>query len=90
MTKKGAKNNSKESGADSDVEIILGTRTETIFEYTKAITGISLEFKWGELYQMMRDQEILDAGLKEMVLDQNIRILGITKEATHPKLFPCS
>ena len=49
MTKKGTKKKSKASGADSDVEIILGTVTKTIFEDTKEITGIAPEFKWGEL-----------------------------------------
>ena len=90
MPKKGANKNSKVSGADSDVENILGTKIETIFEDTKSITGISPKFKWGELYQMIRDHDIFDVGLEEMVLYQNIKSLGITKEATCPELFPCS
>ena len=48
MTKNGTKKNSKESGAESDVEIISGTRTETRFEDTKEITRISPRFKWGD------------------------------------------
>ena len=55
MNKKGTKKKSKASREDLDVEIFLGTRTETIFEDTKAITRIYPEFKWGELYQMIRD-----------------------------------
>ena len=90
MTKKGTKKKSKAGGEDSDVEIILGTRTKTIFEDTKAITGIAPEFKKGELYQMIRDQDIPDAGLEEMVLYQNIRRSGITKASMRLKLFPCS
>ena len=84
MTKKGTKKNSKESGSYFDVEIILGTRTKTIFEDTKAITGIAPEFKWGELYQMIRDQDIPDEGFEDMVLYQNIRRSRITKGATRP------
>ena len=84
MTNKSTKKNSKASGSDSDVEIILGTGRETRFEDTKEITGISPKFKWGELYEMIRDQYIPDASLKEMVLYQNIKSLGITKASTHP------
>ena len=47
MTNKGSKKKAKESGADSDVEIILSTRTKTKYEDTKAITGVAPEFKWG-------------------------------------------
>ena len=90
MTKKGTKKKSKESGEDSDVEIIPGTRTETILEDTKEFTGISPKFKWGGLYQMMRDQEIPDTSLEEMVLYQNIRRPSITKAAMCQELFPFS
>ena len=55
MPKKGARKKSKVSEADSDVEVILDTRIETMLEYTKAIRGISPEFKWRESYQMIRD-----------------------------------
>ena len=50
MTKKASKKRSKESGVDSDVEIISGTKTEIRFEDKKEIIGISPEFKWGEIY----------------------------------------
>ena len=89
MTKKGTKKRSKASEVDADLEIISGSRTQTRFVDTKEITGISPEFKWGELYQMIRDQKILDAGLEEMIIYQNIIRLGISKDAMHPKLFPC-
>ena len=90
MTKKCTKKKLKESGVDSDVEIIYGTRIETRFEDTKAIMGISPEFKSGELYQMIRDQKIPDAGLKEMVLYQNIRRQNITKVSMFLDFFSCS
>ena len=45
MNKKGTKKKSKESRADLDVEIILGTRTETIFEDTNEIMVIAPKFK---------------------------------------------
>ena len=50
MTKKGTKKNSKASWEYSDVDIIPGTKTETILEDTKELTGISPEFKSGGLY----------------------------------------
>ena len=64
MPKKGAKKKSKVSEADSDVEVILDTRIEIMFEYSKAVRWISPEFKWGELYQMIQDQDIPNVGLE--------------------------
>ena len=46
ITKKGSKKKSKASGENSVVEIISGTRTETKFEDTKEIIGITIEFNW--------------------------------------------
>ena len=88
MPKKGGKKKTRESEPDSDVEII--SRTEIKFEDTNSITGVSLELKWGELYLMIRDQNVLDTGLKEMFLYQNIRNSCITKATTCLELFPCS
>ena len=84
ISKKGSKKKSKVSEEDSDVEVILDTRIETMFEDTKEVTRISPEFKSGELYQMIQDQDIPHVGLEEMVLYQNIKSLGITKAATRP------
>ena len=53
MPKKGARKKSKVSEANSDVEVILDTRIETMFKDTKAIIGIAPELKWGELYPMI-------------------------------------
>ena len=88
MPKKGRKKKAEASEVDSDVELI--SRTEIKFEDTKAITRVAPEFKWGELYQMIKDQNMPDVGLKEMIIYQNIRNSGITKASTHPELFPCS
>ena len=86
MPKRSGKKKGKASEVDLDVDII--SRTEIKFEDTKAITGVDPDFKWGEIYQIIRDQNVLDAGLEEMSLYQNIRDSGITKVATHPELFP--
>ena len=90
MTKKYRKKKEKPSGANSDCEIISGSRTETKFEDTKEITGIAPEFKWGELYQMIRDQNIPDDGIEEIVLYHNINRSSFTKAARNLDIFPCS
>ena len=84
IPKKGSKKKYKEREADSDVEVILHTRIETMFVDTKAVTWIDPKFKWGGLYQIIWGWDILDLGLEEMVLYQNIKSLGITKAATRP------
>ena len=47
MNKKGSKKKEKASGVDSDVEIISSARKENKFKDTRAIRGVSPEFKWG-------------------------------------------
>ena len=44
----------------------------------------------GEIYHMIKDQNVLDAGLEDIPLYDNIGKSGITKAATHPKIFPCA
>ena len=70
------------------MEII--SRTEIIYEYTKAITVANQEFKWGKIYQINRDQNVPDVGLEEMPLYINIRKSSIMKVAMHPEFFPCA
>ena len=38
---------------DPEVEII--TKLEIIYEDTKAFTGVDPEFRWGQIYQMIKD-----------------------------------
>ena len=87
IPKKSGKKKAKASEVDSDVEII--SRIEITFEDTKAITRVDQEFKWGKIYQMIRDQNIPDASLEDMSLYENIRKSDITKAATCPDLLPC-
>ena len=58
MPKKSGKKKATASEVDSDVEII--SRTKIKFEDTKAITGVDQEFKWGDIYQMIREQNVPD------------------------------
>ena len=46
-------------------------------------------FLWGQIYHMIKHQNVSDVGLEDILLYVNIRKSGITKKATCPKLFPC-
>ena len=87
MPKKGKKK-SKAAEEDSDLEVI--PRIEIVYEDTKAVTGARPEFKWGQIYTMIKDQKVLDAGLDYIPLYENILRSGITKVSTRPELFPCA
>ena len=45
---------------EPEVEII--TKVEYIYEDTKASTGVEPDYKWGEIYRMIANQNLLDAG----------------------------
>ena len=53
MPKKSGKKKSKTNEDDSYMEVI--SRIYIIYEDTKAITRAKHEFKWGEMYHMIRD-----------------------------------
>ena len=86
MFKKRSKRKEKEAKPESDVEVISMMKTK--FDDTKAIIEVSPELKWGEIYKIIRDQNIPYVSIEEMFLYQNIKMWGITKSTTHPKLFP--
>ena len=88
MPKKSGTNKSKANEVNADVDII--SRTKITFEDTKSNTGADQEFKWGEIYQMIRDQNVLNIGIEEMSLCKNIKKAGITKVTTFLELFSCA
>ena len=71
-----------------DVEIV--SKMEIIYEDTESVTGVEQEFKWGKIYQMIKDKTVLDVGLEDIALYVNIKISTITKVATRLELFPCA
>ena len=73
---------------EPDVEII--TKVEYIYEDTRATTGVELDYKWGEIYQMISTQDVPDAGFEELTIYANIEKSTLMKVATRPELFPCS
>ena len=70
------------------VEII--TNVEYIYEDTKSTTGVEPDYKWGEIYKMIVNQNVLDVEFKEPIIYGNIEKLALMKVATRPELFPCS
>ena len=66
------------------------TKVEVIYEDTKSITGVELEYKWGEVYRMISSQSVPDAGFDDMPIYANIEKSSLMKVATRPELFPCS
>ena len=73
---------------EPDVEII--TKVEYIYEDTRATTGIEPDYKWGDIYQMISNQEVPDVGFEELTIYANIEKSSLMKIATRPELFPCS
>ena len=80
MSKKGKKK-SKATEDDLDLEILL--RIEIIYEDINVVTGAEPEFKWGQIYPMIKDQNIPDAGLEYIPIYANIMRSGMTKVARH-------
>ena len=86
MPKKGKKK-TKVVEKDSDLEIM--PRAKIIYEDTKSVTDAEPSFKWEQIYHMLQDREVLDAGLEDLPLFGNILRSGITKVSMRPELFPC-
>ena len=51
--------------------------------------GDEHEFLWGQIYHMIKHQNVSYAGLEDILLYVNIRKSGITKKATRIELFSC-
>ena len=60
MPKKGRKKlKITESDSDTDiVEVPLAIKVEILYEDTKAVTGVELDLKWGQIYPMMFDKKM--------------------------------
>ena len=68
------------------VEII--TKVEYIYECTKDSTRVKPDYKWGEIYRMISNQNVPDAGFEELTIYANIEKSTLMKVATRPELFP--
>ena len=47
---------------EPEVEII--TKVEYIYEDTRATTGVAPDYKWGEIYRLISNQEVADIGFE--------------------------
>ena len=73
---------------EPEVEII--TKVEYIYEDTKASTRVEPDYKWGEIYRMIANQNVPDVDFEELTIYANIEKLRLMKVAARPELFPCS
>ena len=71
-----------------EVEYVI--KTEYIYEDTQCVSGVELEYKWGEVYRLISCREVLDTGLEEESIYANIEKSSIMKVSTRPEMFPCS
>ena len=71
---------------EPEVEII--TNVEYIYKDTKASIGVELDYKWGEIYRMVANHNVPDAGFEELTIYANIEKSTLMKVAMRPKLFP--
>ena len=60
--------------AEGETYVEIITKVEYIYEYTKATTGVEPEYKWGEIYRMIANQNVPDVeGLKNWIYMQTSR-----------------
>ena len=63
---------------------------EYIYEDTKATTSVEPDYKWGDIYRMIVNQNVPDAGFEELNIYAKIEKSALMKVATRPDLFPSS
>ena len=73
---------------EGELEVEIITKVEFIYEDTKATTRVEPDYKWGEIYIMIANQNVPDARFEELTIYSNIDKSYLMKVATRPKLFP--
>ena len=76
--------------AEGEPEVEIITKVEYIYEDTKATTRVEANYKWGEIYRLISNQEVPDTGFEELTIYANIEKSSLMKIATGPEVFPCS
>ena len=66
------KEKKKAQVAEEKREVEIITRIEVIYEDTKSIIGVELKYKWGEVYIMISNQSVPEAGFEDMPIYANI------------------
>ena len=54
--------------AEGEPEVEIITKVEYIYEDTKATTRVEPDYKWAEIYKMIVNQNVSDAGFEEMTI----------------------
>ena len=62
----------KDPVAEGEPEVEIITRVEYIYEDTKATTRVEPDYKWGEIYRMIANQNVPDARFEELTIYANI------------------
>ena len=70
---------------EPEVEII--TKVEYIYEDTKSSTRVEPNYKWGEIYRMISNQNVPDASFEELTIYANIEKSSLMKVATSPRFI---
>ena len=73
---------------EPDVEII--NKVEYVYEDTRATTGVEQDYKWGEIYRTISNQDVHDVWFEELTIYANIEKCALMKVSTRLELFPCS
>ena len=76
--------------AEEEPEVEIITKVEFIYKDTKATTGVEKDYKWGEIFRKISNQNVRDVGFEETTIYANIEKSALMKVATRPELFPCS
>ena len=76
--------------AEGELDVGIITKVEYIYEDTRATTGVEPDYKWGEIHQMISNQDVLEARFEELTIYSNIEKSALIKVATRLELFPCS
>ena len=50
--------------AEGEPKVEIITKVEFIYEDTKASTGVEPDYKWGEIYRMISNQNVPDVGFE--------------------------
>ena len=80
----------KAPSAEGDPEVEIITKVECIYEDTRATIDVEPNYKWGEIYKLISNQEVPDTEFEELKIYANIEKSSLMKIATRPELFPYS
>ena len=74
----------KDPVAEEETNVEIITKVEYIYEDTRATTGVEPDYKWGEIFRMISNQDVPDAGFEELTIYANIEKYALMKVATRP------